>query len=224
MRPLVLRKLIEGDAYMNVHGVAREESGRSGTSEDGIRREKLNEYHDRRIAFEASFTQGREFRYGALNIGGIGTDKYGELCAVLSPDWTDVHKSIAYLRSDSLRHYVTRDCSVKLDTLRRDVATGDSRHCLAALKHGDRIADLAVGDWAMLVCSSEEYIEAVFVGDVTRDDFVEVRISKDEYDRLWESTFMSFCEPLDEAVSELTANFKAILQADSDGQIHLRKI
>jgi len=46
-------------------------------------RNLLKKSKDKRIAFEQQFDGGDKFKYGALNIGGIGVEKYGCFCVIL---------------------------------------------------------------------------------------------------------------------------------------------
>lgn len=224
MRPSVLSELIANGPYQNTYERAQELSELSGRSAEAILRETLREYYDRRIAFDGAFEDGRSFRYGALNIGGPGTTSYAQFCCVLSSSSPVDPGDIAYLKSDSLKNYVGRDNAVRKDALARDVATHGSRHHIAVLKHVDQIVAAPEEEWAELICSNEDCIEAIFVRKVTKDEFDEVRITVEDYDELWESAFADLGSPLAKARYAEAQDFVVILRAERDGIIKLRRV
>ena len=58
--------------HWNMYEWAHSIAGLSPRTTDEILRERLGGFYDRRIAFDHHFENGEGFRYGALNIGGLG--------------------------------------------------------------------------------------------------------------------------------------------------------
>lgn len=87
MRPSALTGLIAGGRHQNVYEWADEQSRLSSRPTIEILQEKLGAYYRRRIHFDDAFDQGRQLRYGALNIGGLGPQRYGQFCTVLRAEF-----------------------------------------------------------------------------------------------------------------------------------------
>ena len=98
MRPSVLTDLVARRKYQNIYEWANEHATLSSRSVADILREKLGRYYERRVYFDDSFENGRAFRYGLLNIGGVGADRYGQFCIVLKADFVRADTSVAYLK------------------------------------------------------------------------------------------------------------------------------
>src|SRR5262249_22128730 len=136
-----------------------------------------------------SFTDGERFVYGALNIGGEGVN-YGVFCVVLD-DMVPRAESTAFLPENSLDRYVKPAAVLALDedALRREEATPAQRHSIAALRHTDDIATLEAPAWAVMLCSGERFVEAIFVGEITPERIAELRLKQDEMRRLSDLAF-----------------------------------
>ena len=68
MRQSVLAAFLSSGKHQNINEFADAESGRTGESPDTVLKRLLGLYYERRMAYEGRFTEGRSFRYGALNI------------------------------------------------------------------------------------------------------------------------------------------------------------
>ena len=139
MRPSVLTGLIAGGRHQNVYEWADEQSRLSSRPIMEILQEKLGAYFRRRIHFDDTFDQGRQFRYGALNIGGLGPYRYGQFCTVLRMEFVTPNDLTAYLMRDSLRTYMPTEIDVDTASLQCEVTTHSHVQYLAAVKHSAEI-------------------------------------------------------------------------------------
>ncbi len=192
MRLSVLAGFLEQGRHLNVYEWATTEAAMTGADRDGVLRAKLGRFYGRRIAFDAGFKRGDEFRYGALNIGGCGVCYYGEFCSVYGADFPAASE-VAYLRGDSLREYVSADAKVDEAAVRRDVAPHDRRQCLAAMKHSAEVLSTEQSRWPDLLCASSgrdpDFVEAIFVGEATCTRLQAVRMPQSEHDRYFTDLF-----------------------------------
>ena len=73
--------------------------------------------------------------------------------------------------------------------LRREIASPAQRHSVAALKHAEELPRQDPPSWARMLCSGDRFVEAIFVGDVTVDRIDELRLGRDEVQRLSDLAF-----------------------------------
>jgi hypothetical protein len=196
MRVDVLLELIAASKYLNMYEWAQERARWSPKSAEEILQERLGPYHQPRISFEAAFKDGKQFRYGSLNIGGAGATGYGDFCAIVDDELPSVNMPVVYFRGDSLKSYVEPGATVDLVAVQRDAAPHSHRHHLAALKHGSDVAHIPEEQWPRRVCSEDEYIEAIFVGNLTSQAIERVRMLKSDHDRYFELAFVDFSKKL----------------------------
>lgn len=185
LRIVSLLAFLDSGRQWNVFEWAEAESEVSGREADDHLRERLGVWYPKRTAFEDSFVGGREFHYGALNIGGLGAKRYGTCCAVTLQRFLD-RERLVFLHSDSLRDFVDEHARVLHDVLRVSVASKGSHHHLAATKHAEDCPES--GDWHRMLCSSAGYVEAIFRGSATVDELGVVRFPKSEYDEIQDLT------------------------------------
>ena len=189
MRPMVLLDFLQNDRLMNIHEWAAHKSSRSKKSLDDILREKLGPYFDRRIAFDNHFEGGTRFRYGTLSIGGLGPRQYGEYCAVFKHADVMEQCQVGYLKSDSLNNYLTPDLDINEVKLRCECAPESHKHMLATMKHADKLTGEPQERWPEMLCSGDDYVEAVLAGDLSPGNVAAVRISNVDYELYWEHAY-----------------------------------
>ncbi len=184
MKPWKMRDLLRRGRYPRIYEIAEENAAAAGHSTEDELRAMQGGHYERRVRFDRSFENGERFLYGALNIGGNGTN-YGVFCIVLADDATDA-RSTAYLPENSLDRYVQPAAVLTFDQarLRREVATPMQRHCVAALKHADDLAACEPPAWDTMLCSGGTFVEAIFVADVTLPEIGEIRLKQDDMQRL----------------------------------------
>ena len=224
MRPCVLSGLVSGRKHQNMYERAGEQGSLCKRSVEEILAENLGRFFSRRISFDDTFEEGRCFRYGALNIGGVGADRYGIFCAVLSSDFVGPDTSIAYLTDDSLTTYMPNETVVDITKLRQEVGTHSHRHYLVAVKHAGELDTSNRSDWPTMVCCNDRYCEAIFVEDVDLSSVDAVRVKEAEYTRLFALAFNEYTQHHDDATHSLKADFVRILQAEQEGHFHVEKV
>lgn len=168
-------------SHLNAHELAEQEASRQGISVDASLRNHLGSFYERRMAFDLHFDNGKQFRYGALNLGGCGVSHFGEYCVVAREEVSSQRPEVAYLQSDSALTYVGSDNSVNDAVLREESAPHSHRQVLASLKHKGEMVLLAEENWPAVVCSGSDYIEAVFCGKLGFQEVESVRVSQSEY-------------------------------------------
>lgn len=180
MKPSMLAAFLRGEPRRNVFEWAAEQSARSGMSIDSILRDKLKVWYRRRLRFERRAGDGYHFHYAAMNIGGMGSPRYGRLCvvdrrlpAVTSPD-------PVWIAVDSLSGERLRDRSGRLvwRRLQAWVAPWDLGSALAALKLTS--ATSAAGALTHRVCNNDDYLEALSLHPLAVEDVQEIRSEKDD--------------------------------------------
>jgi len=149
------------------------------------------------LAFDSFFESGLEFRYGALNIGGLGASRFGEYCAIFHEGPAGcIH---GYLKGDSLNHYMAVGPKVDEDLLRVDCATEALKHMLLTLKHASEATAKPAANWPEMICNADCYAEAIIVqGDLKAARLSCVRIGKVDFDLYFEYAFREFSERLSE--------------------------
>ena len=223
MRPWIAADFVQNNRYQNMYQAVAEASVLSGRNSDELLRERLGPYYAPRLAFDRAFDHGDRFRYGALNIGNAGTRQYGLFCIVFRGDFPPPGEQVAYLKTDSLKGYVSAAGTLDEVALRRDAAGPAQRHILAAIKHaGD--ATRRADRWPDMICGGDTYIEAIFVTEVTTATVAEVRVLERDYRDLWNLCFAAHGRTLSEEEKATAFDFLSLLRADRAGVIQIRVV
>lgn len=220
MRPCIAADLLHRDQYKNMYEAVAEEAALTGRETREILRQRLGKYFEKRIRFDAVFSEGRSFKYGALNIGGVGATRYGSFCVVLKPSFPD---RVAYLKQDSLNRYADEHGNFDEEAFQSDLACHSHRQLLAALKHAHEI-ESRKDNWSTMLCCDSEYIEAIFVGAVNKSTVDEVRVSASEHRTLWDLCFDAHARKLSNAEHALAHDFRQILLCARDDGIRLLEV
>jgi hypothetical protein len=223
MRPWNVVDLIENNRHLNMYEAAEEAATLAGKQPDEILRNRLGDWYARRVAFDDCFLDGRCFRYGALNIGGLGATDYGTFCIVMQRGFPSDGR-VAYLKTDSLCGYTDAGGTVDVASLEVDVAPQTDCHVLAALKHAPDIESLEEGKWPSLLCSNDEYVEVIFVARIRCDVVEEVRVSRKELSIAEDLCFDAHRRKLRNEEKALASIYLNILRARRDGRIQLREV
>jgi len=196
---------------------------RSSKTTTELLRQRLGDFCERRLAFDAAFTGGRQFRYGALNIGGLGVSQFGDCCVVLTKRRMS-RSPVAYLPGDSLATYVAPGPRVDLERLRRDAAPFAERHRLTVLKHADDVVASTPTSWAALVSSPDGFIEAIFTGPLSPTDVAEARMSRDDFELRFHHVFEELRGRLDEATRFQVEEFAMVWRHLDEKKIPLEVV
>jgi len=73
------------------------------------------------------------------------------------------------------------------DALRSDLAPHSHRQFLAALKHAGAVRETPAEAWALMLCSSKSYVEAIFRGAPTPGFLQAVRMGRSDHRRVYDS-------------------------------------
>jgi hypothetical protein len=183
LRPAdLLRFLALEDGVRNVYDWAAGLERRTGQPRQDLVREREKDYYERRMAFDRFLEHSERFRYGALNLGGLGVTLFGDYCLVFQEAFAAGLGGLAYLWGNSLETYLLPGCVVDEAGLRRDACPHSHRHFLAGLKHGADAASAEEERWPVLVCSRHRFIEAIFVGSPVPGDLQAVRMDRFDFD------------------------------------------
>jgi hypothetical protein len=195
LRPMAMVSFLIFDWYQNIYQWAALRAEESSKRVDEIVRERLAEFAAGRAAFDAFFERATEFHYGALSIGGPGVGCFGEYCLVLASAPFDGLREIAWLPGDTLKLYFGGG---KLDetSICRDLAPNSHRHILAAIKHVRDVSKVSEADWPVMLCSTSDFVECIFIAPVTVSSVEVVRMERERYDELFEFAFESFSAKL----------------------------
>jgi hypothetical protein len=198
MRPTTLLDFLASSRYLNIYQWADLVLRRAAKSKDEILKDKLGDYYEKRITFDHHFDNGEDFNYGTLNIGGLGAERYGEYSVIVDREKIKSVGKLGYLDADSLRTYVTTSLTIDDATLSRHCSSDSYNHFLAALKHAHDILKESENRWPIIVCNSDDYIEAIFDVNLQPDQIITVRIAKSDFDLYWEYAFNEHREKLSE--------------------------
>ncbi len=216
-------KFLALDSYKNIYKWASRTSAVSGRGTSEIIEEKLDAYYPKRQGFDEMFENSHEFNYGALNIGGLGAQAYGDYCVVLSDNFAMTAKDLVYLQSDSLNEYVNDFGEVDVSRLASESSTHEFRNFLAGIKLGNQIATVDESAWPSTLCSKRDYIEAIFSAEVRSGSVKEIRIAQFDFELYFMFAFENFRRHLGEADRYIIDNFTTILDlVDQQGLILTR--
>jgi hypothetical protein len=157
LRLFVVVEFLDGGCYQTAYEWAAEQSRLSGRSSKDVLRERFGGFHDRRVAFDRAFRDGEQFRYGALNAGGLGLPKYGSYCAVLSREWQDSLVDAACLPGDSLTICSAADGSFDPAAVGILAAPHTHRHMMVAKERAGQVPATGKPEWPRLVASPGGY-------------------------------------------------------------------
>ncbi len=228
MRQQVIDEFFSVNRYWNVHEWAADQAQRSSQPAEEILRGRLGSKYDHRVAFDRHFLQGDQFSYGALNIGGAGVACYGEFCVILKAGTFSKHREVAYVKADSLDTFLLQSgpsLIVDEPAVRRDTAPHSHRQCLAAIKHKGEVESNPKTQWADMLCSPLDYIEAIFVKAISIDCVEEVRITKKDQEAIFDAVYdLLMGKTTDESEKFRVEKFAQVQKQLQDCKIPMKEI
>ena len=176
----MLLAFLDGEPRRHVFGWAAAESVATGEAVDAWLRRKLGRWYAKRTRFEGRAGGGRYFHYGALNIGGMGSPRYGRLCVVDARPVADTTPDPVWIAEDSLRGARIRDSIGRLLWKRLGpwVAAAEQAGELAALKLAEDPSDPRPVEER--VCNNNDYIEGLSLEPIEVGHVEEVRSASDD--------------------------------------------
>lgn len=217
-------ELLSGESYKTIYQLATERGNLSGRPTEEILREWLKQFYELRTSFDNFFSEGNTSNYGALNAGGCGLNKYGSYCLILLQSFTDLLAQIVYLPGDSLAMASATGSGYDWSRVVDCAASHRIRHQLVARHRGVRLLSSPTLPWPSLVADGEQGFEAIFVGEVSLQVVELVRVSKEEYNRMWSLTFLNFGRSLRDAERALAHEFLLIRRAEMRGRIRVEVV
>ena len=207
MRQGVLNNFLIAGKYKNIYEIKKEQGDELRKvkkmdiiSEEQAVKKHQKGYYEARVTFESTFEDGAKFKYGALNIGGLGLEKYGDYCVAIKREQSKEYTSLAFIKEDSL-NYVEEDY-VNIERLSQDIANRECVHILVALKHANDIEEIPTDELASMICCDECYVEAITMGDILNKHIESVRMSKKKYLLYYDYLYKEFLSEL--STSELS--------------------
>ena len=185
MRQWVLNNFLIAGKYKNIYEVRREQGEELRSVRDlEISEEQALErhqggYYNSRVTFDRTFEDGEKFKYGALNVGGLGLKKYGEYCVIIKREQSEEYSSLAFIKEDSLNYIDGHH--VNIEQLSQDMANKECVHPMVTLKHENDIGGIPADEWASMICCDESYIEAITKDEIKNSHIESVRMSKEDY-------------------------------------------
>ena len=212
MRLFILNNFLIVATYKNIYELKREDEKKlkkikkSGTSVEKAIEKRLKTYYKSRIIFDHTFEDGEKFKYGALTIGGLGLQNYGECCVMVEKEKARKFILLAFIKRDSLK-YIDGD-QVNIRQLSQDIADRECIHFLAALKHENDIKKIPTDEWASLICCNDCYIEAITTDAILSNHIASVRLSKKYYDFFSDLLYKDFISDISDEERFLLYDFK----------------
>ena len=201
MRQWALNNFLIAGKYYNLYELKKERADELKkviildiTPEDVLKKYLKNYYESRKI-FNNYFDGSQKFTYGALNIGGLGIQKYGEYCVIIKYEQSNIYTSLIFIKEDSL-NYVEGNI-LNIDKLSNDSANRECIRCLAALKHEIDLEKTPENKWASMICCNKNYIEAITMDDILIEHIESVRISKIDYNIYYDYLYKDLISELD---------------------------
>lgn len=206
MRQGALNSFMIAGRYTNVYESKRERGEelkkvrKLGISVERAIEKHLKDDYKSRVTFDRSFEDGENFKYGALNIGGLGPKKrFGQYCVVIERKHSEEYSSLAFIKADSL-NYVDEH-RVNIDRLSQDIANKECVHLLVALKHENDIEGTPADEWPSMTCCDKSYTEAITTDDILSAHIESVRMSRKDHVLYYDYLYKDF-------ISELSATEK----------------
>ncbi|RCV63135.1 hypothetical protein C5S53_15430 [Methanophagales archaeon] len=194
--------LIQG-VYKNRYEVTTERIEElNGKRKIGISHEtamdlQLKPHKKERKIFNSTFECAEKFKYGALNIGGLGPEKFGEYCVIIKRKQSNEYSLLAFIKEDSLKY--VEENSVDVERLSRDIANRECVPALVALKHENEIGGIPFDELASMICSNEGYIEAITKGEIKNVHIECVRMRQSVSNRFENDLYKALISELSDA-------------------------
>ncbi|MCJ7630862.1 hypothetical protein MUP77_00455, partial [Candidatus Bathyarchaeota archaeon] len=202
MRAWALNTFLICGSYNNIYELKKQreketkEVRKTKISIEQALEKTLKDWYKLRVCFDRSFEDGEKFKYGTLDLGGLGRNKFGEYCVVLKRQQLDKYSSLAFVKEDSLK-YVEND-RLNIDKLSQDVADRESVHLLATLKHRGDVEKTPTHDYSSMACCRGNEIEAITRDDIASTHIEKVRIRKKDHDLYFDYLLKDFTNDISE--------------------------
>jgi hypothetical protein len=207
--------LISGK-YKNMYQVIEEDlkelRGERGIniSKEEAAKNRMGFFYEKRKIFENQFKDSDRFIYAAFNIGGLGLKKYGDFSLIIHQKKVERLSSCVFLKKESIG-YVENN-GLNTAQLKKDTADRETVHFLATIKNEEKIRVTIAKEWPKIVCSENDYIEAVTADEISPGHIDTLRVNKEAYDMYFDYLYKAYGSQLDESEKRYLREFKNILQ------------
>jgi hypothetical protein len=224
-----LTRLTQGDTLKNHYEIAQEMANRNGGDPEDFLKASLKGFYQRRVAFDRAFENGELFRYGALNGGCVGTEKFGPVCLIFSIATQESLANFAcLLPGDSL--FLCTDAAEKLneERVRNLVGPFRQRAEYACVHRTTAISRAEKSSWKRVLLNAGDEqngcIEVIFLGSINLKSLDAVRLSKTSYEAAWNAVFSAHAP--DAAISKkaTVTDFTSLLKAVANKELRLEII
>jgi hypothetical protein len=213
--------IVSGGKYLNMYERAEQDAGLFGTTKGASLRAALGAFYERRMTFTAAFKEGEKFCYGAPTSGGGGLRSYDPYCLQLKTEFLERLPILVYLPGDSLIVCFRSSGEFDPEPACQRMSPYSHRHIMAATSHADHALSTPKENWSSILNREPDYIEAIFIGDVTLANIERVQMLQSEYDRLISIVVSSTDKKASEAELTLMYFFRKLLKASRDNLIKL---
>jgi hypothetical protein len=220
----VIFDLLNNGKYLNIYDAASNYSHLFHEPQERFLRAWLGAFYERRIAFDKAFKDGEKFIYGALTAGDGGLREYDPYCLQLVDHLHASAKALAYLPGDSVAICFSPSGDFDEAGTCAMITPHSHRHVSAAANNWQAVLLTNNADWPNLLNQKTNYIEAIFVDDLTLDKIEKVQVLKSEYDRMISLVLRTVGRKVESAEHTLIYCFCKILSAAKDGTIELEAV
>ncbi len=155
----------------------------------GALKAHLGGFFQQRTRFDSTFRKGKQLKYLALNIGGPGIHRYGDFCAVVDREKVRKYKTLAFIKLDSAINYMEKG-KIQLKKLEQDLAVEVCMPLLGVVKHESSLQLCPPDQWDGMICSENDYIEAVTCDSIICDHIKTVRVKKSFYNTIFKDLLL----------------------------------
>ncbi len=168
-----LYEILSSEKYLNVFEL--------GYSEDSIKKRynNLSPYYKKFKLFIDMFDPEKKIKYGALNIGNLGT-RYpgfgsGQICIIFKKGFTEKILNGFCLKTFSLNYY-KNDGTFREKKFKEDISNWEDVHKLAFFKHSNDIHREKMSNWPFMVSNTKGWLEILIFNEILMEYFQEIRI------------------------------------------------
>jgi hypothetical protein len=220
----VIFDLINNGRYLNMYEAADQYAQALGVARDEVLRSWLGAFYERRITFDRAFQDGEKFIYGALSASGGGLREYDPYCVQLIDQFYASAAALAFLPGDSIGICFSAGGEFNEAGTCAMITPHSHRHILAACKNWSDALSSAMPNWPQLMNTKANYIEALFIGNITLASIDRVQILKSEYDRMISLVLRTIGRKIESAEHTLVYCFRAVLLASRNHQINFEVV
>jgi hypothetical protein len=142
-------------------------------------------YFTRRVRFEALWSHGRRFVYGAVNAGGMGpNDLFGPFCIVIADPSASAPVALGVVPDDSASRYCSLGGVVDRARALDEVVAWSDRADLVVVERESDALGVPPDGWAGAICRPRRYIEALVAPGPPLAGLDAVRLRGEHLDRL----------------------------------------